>query len=343
MQSYRKAILFILLFCGLRGAAQDINFSQFYDLPLLRNPALAGIFNGDFRMTAAYRNQWQAVTTPYRTMGLGIEYKRAFVSNSDDYITYGMQISKDVAGDSRLSRTQVFPVLNYHKSLSGDVNRYISAAFMAGPVMQQFDPSKLQFDDQFQHGAYSASNPTRENFSSTRLTYWDPSVGILYSSSAGANAATNYYVGVGIYHFTKPKVAFQPQNDIRLNPKYVVNFGLAAPTGNGNTLILYGDLFTQGGSRQGQGGLMFSKLLEDRDEGKKIAITGGMFYRMNDALVPMMKLDYLSTSIGVSYDINLSKLTAASQYRGGFEVTLSFRASKYQNGDANMVRCPRFF
>ena len=34
-------------------AQQDINFSQFYELPLLRNPALAGILNGNVRFTAA--------------------------------------------------------------------------------------------------------------------------------------------------------------------------------------------------------------------------------------------------------------------------------------------------
>src|SRR5262245_38456566 len=55
--------------------SQDVGFSQFYDQPLLRNPALAGFFDGDMRFTASYRNQWQSVTTPYRTFGLGTEFK----------------------------------------------------------------------------------------------------------------------------------------------------------------------------------------------------------------------------------------------------------------------------
>src|SRR5436190_21584597 len=127
-----KIALLILVFISLTKTSfcQDVNFSQFYDIPLLRNPALAGIFTGDIRITGAYRNQWESVTTPYRTMALGIELKRSVNEGSGDFLTYGAQITKDIAGDSRLSRTQVFPVFNYHKSLSSEKATYLSAAFM---------------------------------------------------------------------------------------------------------------------------------------------------------------------------------------------------------------------
>lgn len=333
------SLLFVSILSETKG--QDINFSQFYDLPLLRNPALAGIFTGDVRVTSAYRNQWQQVTVPFRTMGLGIEIKRATRPDANDYFTIGLQATHDVAGDSKLSRTQLFPVLNYHKSLGGDKATFLSAAFMAGPVMQQFDPTKLTFDDQFQHGSFSASNPTRQAISNNRLTYWDPAAGINFSSTAGEN--TNYYIGLGVFHFTRPKVSFQPENDFRLNPKYVMNIGIAAPTSHENTLIVYGDLFMQGGSRQAQGGLLFSHDLVQRDDDQKTAISAGLFYRMNDALIPVVKLDYFSTSIGITYDLNTSKLKTASQYRGGFELTLSYKAFKKYNSAADMVRCPTFF
>ena len=35
-------------------------------------------------------------------------------------------------------------------------------AFMGGRVNESFDPTKLQFDDQFVNGAYSESNPTNQ-------------------------------------------------------------------------------------------------------------------------------------------------------------------------------------
>jgi type IX secretion system PorP/SprF family membrane protein len=319
---------------------QDINFSQFYDLPLLRNPSLAGIFAGDIRITSAYRNQWQSVTVPYRTFGLGFEFKKPISENSDDFFTYGLQMSNDVAGDSRLSRTQIFPVFNYHKSLSG--KSYLSAGAMAGPVMQRFDPSKLNFDDQFVNGAYSAANPTKEVFNNTKLTYWDAAAGLCFSSIAGEN--TRYYIGVGLFHFSQPKVAFQKQNDIILNKKFVVNAGFAAPLSDENRLIMYADYFMQGGSRQVQGGLMLNHDLVQYDEDQTIGISGGVFYRGKDAFMPVVKLDYYQYSIGMSYDVNTSKLKSASQYRGAYEVTLSYKAfnNKY-NTSANKVKCPLFY
>ena len=147
---------------------QDIHFSQFYELPLLRNPALAGIFNGNVRFSAAYRNQWQSVTVPYRTMALGAEFK-LLEGSSGKFITAGFQLTNDEAGDSRLKRTQFFPVFNFHKLINEETNTYISAAFMGGLVSESFDPSQLKFDDQFVNGSYSASNPTSQTFSKTNF------------------------------------------------------------------------------------------------------------------------------------------------------------------------------
>ncbi len=340
--SCKKLISILLVVASVNsGIAQDINFSQFYDLPLLRNPALSGIYTGDIRITSGFRNQWQSVTTPYRTIALGVELKKS-MGESGDHMTFGLQLTNDQAGDSKLTRTQVFPVINYHKSLSSDKSTFLSAAFMGGPVMQRFDPSKLTFDDQFVGGAYTSSNPTRQTFDNNKLTYWDPAVGLCFSSGYGKDA--QYYFGVGLFHFTKPKVAFQTRNDISLNPKYVFNAGLTAMTSDENRVVLYGDFFKQGGAAQAQGGGMYLHDLVQRDDDMKVSIGGGLFYRLNDALIPVLRLDYYKMSIGATYDINISKLTSASQYRGGLEITLSYKAfTNNYNSNTRSVRCPRFY
>ena len=47
----RTLALVLCTWCFVPGAsAQDIHFSQFFETPLLRNPALAGIFTGDIRL-----------------------------------------------------------------------------------------------------------------------------------------------------------------------------------------------------------------------------------------------------------------------------------------------------
>jgi Type IX secretion system membrane protein PorP/SprF len=70
-------ILFVLLTThySLLVYSQDIHFSQFFETPLLRNPSLAGIFKGDIRAQAVYRDQWNSVTNAYRTGSLNAELK----------------------------------------------------------------------------------------------------------------------------------------------------------------------------------------------------------------------------------------------------------------------------
>src|SRR5918993_628848 len=77
--------------------SQDIHFSQFFEAPLWRNPSLAGIFTGDVRVQAVYRDQWNSVTNAYKTGSLNAEYKLP-VGKSEDFLTLGLQMLYDRAG-----------------------------------------------------------------------------------------------------------------------------------------------------------------------------------------------------------------------------------------------------
>ena len=335
----RYFILLFLINSLAAHAQQDINFSQFYELPLLRNPALAGIFNGNVRFTAAYRNQWESVTTPYRTMALGAEVKFFKGLSPGDFITTGLQITNDVAGDSKLKRTQFLPVLNYHKLLNEEHNTFIALAFMGGPVNESFDPGKLQFDDQFVNGAYSASNPTSQTFSKTSFSYWDASTGLSFTSLINNNV--KIYFGAGLFHFTKPKLSFMTDNDITLNKKIVFNTGLSAYTNTFNRIVIYADYFMQGANRMAQGGFLFTRNFDPDGDNSKLSVSGGAVYRYKDAIIPVIKLNTNKMGIGLSYDVNISKLTTASQYRGGFELTLSYSGLwNAENAAAEKVHCP---
>ena len=54
------------------------------------------------------------------------------------------------------------------------------------------------------------------------------------------------------------------------------------------------------------------------------AISLGAHYRIGDALAPSLWYEAGKLAIGVSYDVNMSSLTAASNMRGGLEVSLRF-------------------
>ncbi len=339
MKTFYNILIFVfVIVLSKETFGQDVNFSQFYELPMLRNPSLGGVFKGDLRVSSAYRNQWQSVTVPYQTSALGIDFKSSVSQNSSDFFSAGLQITRDVAGDSKLGKTQFFPMVTYHKLIYGPSNTYLSLGFLGGPVQQRFDPSTLRFDDQFVNGAYSITNPTRQTFFRTSVDYFDAAFGLTLSTELNYTKA---YIGASYFHFTQPKVAFNPISDVKLNQKLVVNMGLNAPVSDFDDLILYGDLFFQGGSRQFQGGVMYMyRFMEASDEDEGMGLGFGGFYRWDDAFIPVLKYNYYKLSLGLTYDINVSKLRVASLYRGGAELTLTYKTYlNIMNTSLQKFRC----
>ena len=352
MTRYLKLFLLTIIASQafFNACSQDVGFSQFYDQPLLRNPALAGIFTGDLRLVASYRNQWQSVTTPYRTFGLSAELKIPVDLVPDDNLTVGLQLMRDVAGTSEYSTMQIMPAANYSLPLSAEKNSYLSFALMGGLMQQRFDPAKLVLNDQFvsgSNGTFSILPSSRQVFNNTNINYFDFSAGLSYNGVMRGDI--DYFIGAGIFHIKNPKVAFFDGNQIVLNKKLAFNAGLSVPTSETDQFVLYGDYFTQYGDqfrpvgiRTLQIGMMYRHDLFVLGEEQQ-TITLGLLYRLDDAVIPVIQLALSKFAIGASYDANISKLAVASHYRGGFELTISYKDFlNYRNQDLRQSKCPRF-
>jgi type IX secretion system PorP/SprF family membrane protein len=339
-----KCLVLITFFFpyGKNCSAQDIHFSQFFETPLLRNPALAGIFSGDFRIQAVYRNQWNSVTVPYQTTSLNVEYKLP-VGHGGDFLTIGGEILYDKAGSVALTATSVLPVLNYHKSLSAERNMYLSAGFSAGVVQRRIDRSKITTNSQYDGNGYDPTLSDGETFSNNGYLYFDGSAGLSFNTQIGENEDNNIYFGAAYHHFNRSaKVSFYNTNAVELIPKIVFSAGLKMSVSDYSYLTFYADYSKQGVSTETIGGMLYSMKLDDPAE-THYTISGGAFIRWKDALIPVVKFDVKPLTFALSYDVNVSELKTASQGRGGFELSLSY--VKYfdnNNSSREAVRCPRF-
>ncbi len=336
---YIFTLLFLLY--GQFLLAQDYTFSQFYEQPILRNPALAGIFTGDIRISGINRNQWASVTVPYRTSALSVEYKLP-VSNQNDFLTLGFQSILDAAGDLNLKRTQLLPFLNFHKSLNDEKDEYLSVAVMGGYISSQFDPSKIRGEEQYINGAYSPNNPTIQKFDRVGYNYWDLSTGISYTNSF--SDGSRYYLGAGLFHVNKQtKSYFNKSNFDFFKSKLSLNAGFTAGLTDNTRVIGFIDYYMQGEYRQLLLGALYHYDLDEYDEQEKLSVGFGSFYRVGDAVVPVVKLDYKQLTFGISYDVNISALKSASMYRGGLEVTMNYKTYlKTPNSTLDKMRCVRF-
>lgn len=326
----------ILLFC--LGASthfvngQDIHLSQFYQSPLLRNPALAGLFEGDIRVQGVYRDQWNSVTKAYRTGSLNAEYKLP-VGQGDDYLTVGLQSYFDRAGAVSYTKLMFYPAINFHKSLSVERNMYISAGFMGGWVQHSIDLTKVTTNSTYEGMGIN------ENITDPTYAYLDGSTGISFNTQIKDDPESNLYLGVAYHHFNRPGNSFYRNKSVQLNPKWVFSGGLKLNVGEYSFVEVQGDHYHQGSFKQTILGAMYGLKIGPYPDEPDYTLSLGTFMRLQDALIPVLKLEYPPYAISFSYDANVSKLKPSSLGRGGFEMSISFtkKTERYSNPYA-----PRF-
>lgn len=343
MKAALKYYLFFLISCcaNYQALSQDIHFSQFFETPLLRNPSLAGIFTGDIRVQAVYRDQWNSVTNAYKTGSFNAEYKLP-IGKGDDFMTPGIQLLFDKAGTVGLTTSQLLPALNYHKSLSKSHTMYLSLGFMGGIIRKSMDVSKMTTDEQYL-GGYNPSLSTGETLTVPDYTTWDAGVGMSFNSTFGVDESNSLYAGISMHHLNRPKNSFYRNINIELDPKYVVSAGIKLRMDDYSYFTLLADHSIQGPFLETVAGVIYSYNLGQEPENADYTIHGGAMLRWKDALIPVIKLDKHPVSIAISYDINVSRLKTSSQGRGGFEISFAYIGflDRY-NSSRDKVLCPRF-
>src|SRR3954464_1210538 len=108
----RIRIVLLVFFLQVAGCyilkAQDLHFSQFFNAPLLTNPANTGFIpDADYRLGASYRNQWSAVmTVPYKTTSIFGDAQLFRDKLENGWLGLGGAILSDVAGRGSLRSTK---------------------------------------------------------------------------------------------------------------------------------------------------------------------------------------------------------------------------------------------
>lgn len=329
--------LMFLMSMALLTNAQDPHFSQFFASPLTLNPALTGKFNGDMRVAGNYRNQWPAFNNVYTTYTASIDFD-ILRKRLPDFDTWGVGILalKDQAGGDILTNTYVALSTSYHKALDEDGFQTIGIGFQGTYGQKRLDNSKLYFADMLT--PFGFTGITRELFYNTNLDvdYLDINAGILYSgSTTGEN---NFYLGASMYHINQPKESFQGAN-WSIGPRTTVHGGGYFPVSDMIKVHASGIFQIQNQSTEVVlGGAVAAAI--DAESSYPSNVFLGSWYRLNDAIIPYIGLEFSGFRIGASYDINTSSLKTASQSRGGMEVSLIYIHQSLKGGRG--IPCPQF-
>jgi type IX secretion system PorP/SprF family membrane protein len=311
---------------------------------MLRNPALTGIFSGDYKMGVNYRNQWSTISVPYQTFLASFETRINISSESYDCISFGLTCTQDKAGSIDFLSTQIYPTFSYNKSMQDAHHTYLSSGFTLGYNQRAIDITKMTFSSQYFGGTYNPGFPTGENITDSKLTFLDLGAGVSVNSSLGTENNMNYYIGLAAFHINKPRAAFSSNEAfVRMDAKINANMGMSYQLNNEFGMLAHVNYSTQGKYQEAIGGVQFS--YRNYDAAKQLVFTfsAGCYYRLLDAFIPTFKLDYNQYTFTLSYDVNSSQLKTVSRGQGGMELSIFKRGFIYRKPwTEDKTHCPRF-
>lgn len=333
------SLIFGMLFAALLARAQDPNFSQFFASPLTLNPALTGKFDGSFRVAGNYRNQWPTINNAFVTKTASIDF--GILKNripEIDQMGVGVLGFTDRAGDGVLVTNAAALSLSYHKGLDENGFHSIGAGFQGGYVNKRLDVTKVVFEDELTPLGF-VPGTTGEIFNNRQVnvSYVDVNAGILYNGST--NGYNNFYIGASMYHINRPKESFQG-GQFLLSPRTTLQAGATLPVGPYNSLHFSAIHSMQAKATNTVAGGAFSYNVNNTDVNPTNVFLGA-WYRVNDAIIPYVGLEFGGLQIGVTYDANTSSLRPATNTRGGMEISLIY-IKKPSDPNAKKLNCPRF-
>lgn len=340
--SYIRLLFAMMALAAMQqGQAQDLHFSQFMNSPLLTNPANTGFMpESDYRIGINYRNQWSSVmSVPYKTMSLYGDAQLMKNRDADGWLGVGGVILRDVAGSGNLTSTRVYGSVAYHQTLN--LGSLLSAGFNVGWANKQINVTNLKFPDQFDGKFFDSKIPTSVALATNNTSYLDIQAGLNYAYFPNENTYVN--VGFSSHHINRPRESFftsEPGIDNRVPVRHTA-FVNGSFKVNDQWIVNPNVYFSlQAKSYEVVGGLNAHYNLSG--DGENILI-GGIYYRHQDAVIPMIGLGLKDYVFTFTYDATISTLRNYNNTRGAFEFSLVKQGifDRY-NGNRRQSMCPTF-
>lgn len=328
-----------ILFLSKGGFSQDLHFSQYFNNPLLTNPANTGFIpDADYRLGASYRNQYSNImAVPYQTMSIFGDAQVFRNQIETGWLGLGGVIEHDVAGTGSLTSTQAYASVAYHQELG--LSSLLTAGFNLGWVNKRIDQSKLTFPDQFDGKFFDVSLPTSVVLQNNNISYFDLQVGMNYAYFPTKDIYIN--AGYSIQHVNTPRESFFADDGNNLISMRHIAFinGLFKVS---DQVIMNPNAYftTMAGATEFELGMNAAYNLSEHGEKQIIA---GLYYRYQDAIIPMVGLEINNVRFTFSYDVTTSSLKNFNHSLGASEFNVLKKGSYNDfQGDRSQVLCPTF-
>jgi type IX secretion system PorP/SprF family membrane protein len=331
MKKIYFAGIVLVMASTLQLKAQDIHFSQINESQMFLSPASTGFFNGYIRASANYRNQWSAMNNAFSTSAIAVDGGLFRSKKRPAFMGLGLTFFNDQAGVAKLRKTSV--LLNVSAILKLGKNSALSVGLAGGTTGMNANYSALTYESQFNGNTLDPASANGEQVY-RQFTTVDVGAGMAYEYGTSKrdqdhDDVRSIKLSLGAYHLNRPAQNFGPGSDFREAIRYTAAlftvFDLEDTKFTISPTAVYHMQGTFSELTMGTN-IRFRTNAGTKVTGTKTqnAIGIGMYYRVNDALIPMLTFDLGDYSFGMSYDVNLSGYRAATNYRGGFEISLRY-------------------
>lgn len=336
-----KVYLILLLanvFYTFITKAQDPHFSQYFSSPLTLNPANTGFFDGDFRLAVNQRQQWWNIGANYNTTSISADIKLK-KEELPEFDTFAIGISGifDKSLNGALKSNYVSASAAYHKSLAPEGRQTLAVGFQATYADRYIDYTKLSFASQFNVDFFDTSIPANLNYDASSTKYLDVNVGLLYALHSDR---VNAYLGVSLYHANKPVESLFNGPNYTVPYRKNVHFGAEYNVGDQSSILLSAVYMRQQNITDQLIGVAYGlKNITDYYHTNTTKLYVGVWYRVNEAIIPYVGIDYNNFGVGLNYSATSPTSSVYIYQPRTFEVSLIYR---HKSPLIQSSACPRF-
>lgn len=306
--------LSLSVLCG-----QDIHFTNFNLMPLQQNPSMAGNFDGDYRFSGIYRNQWATVAVPFNTFGFAFD--AAFLENKNgSKLGAGMFAYFDQAGDSKFQTLYLSVPIAYNLKipLNDKTRLNVGVGMSVGIFRKSLRTDLLTFDNQFTGEVFDENINPNENFE--QLSFMRPDIGA--GGNIGFEIDDKFAIGVGfgVHHLNLIRESFL--NDgmrVTLNRRYAMPAFTIIPI-NKKWELQFDYLFQFQAQKQEHVFGAIAHYYFKNDGPAKKSFGFGSYIRAKDAASAVFRYRVNNFTAGLAYDTNISDFQAATNSYGGIEI-----------------------
>lgn len=306
-------IFFSFLTCAI--SAQEPSFSQYFQTPLLINPANAGSSYHPWKFNNIFKQQRFGQDVSFNSGITSVDF--APITNSGfgfgTIFLYDQTLGgivKNVTSSLNLSFSVFLDEENLNK---------LSIGFAGIYGNRRIDFNKLSFGNQFiTSGGFDQTIASGESKYNSSVGYFTTGSGLIFNHSQND---FSYEIGVGGFNLNKPKASLLNDTLNTIDKRFTASGKLLFTTKN-KGLVEFNSVFQlQHYAHYFEIGAMYNHNYF-LSEGNASFI-GGLFFKSNYMIAPLIGIKTSGLQIMCSYDINLNLNNTNYLIPKTFEISLN--------------------